>query len=275
MPDVKTQNTTQALEKLLAEARAEADALRAHVLRYQNIIVSTRLIMGHELKKPATAIGGYLELAAEDLEGRGELDTLELVEKALDECALLNDLNSYFIELLRVQSPERAVGDRTVDVAGVVRDVVAHFRRRGGPAPRLTMKLDLPQPRLDVDGDALRIILVNLVENAIQYSPEGTPVRVEADTAPDRRGGSDRTLLKMRVIDKGPGIPAGHLKKIFAPFVRVHRDVSGGSGLGLTLVKSLVELHDGEVSIRSEAGAGTTVYVTIPVARVREAVIRL
>ena len=75
------------------------------------------------------------------------------------------------------------------------------------------------------------------------------------------RGGE---VIRFRVKDDGIGIPENYLKKIFSPFVRLREDIAEGSGLGLTLVRSLVELNDGEVLIRSSLNKGTTVYVTVP-----------
>lgn len=265
MPQVRTENSRVAsLEKLLADARAEADELRRKVARYENIIVSTRLIMGHELKKPATAITGYLDLVADDLDDKGDYDALGFVEKAADECALLNDLNEYFIELLKVGARTEPVGGEPVDVGALVRDVVAYFRRGEAGERPFTLKIDLEDPSVDVDANALRLVLMNLVENALRYSRVSTPVRIEAERAIDRRGGSERPLLKLRVIDEGVGIPEKYLAKVFEPFVRLHREVAEGSGLGLTLVKSLVELNGGGVAIQSRAGLGTTVHVVLP-----------
>jgi signal transduction histidine kinase len=264
--ETKTEDRVQVLEKLLAEARAESDLQRRQLDRYANIIVSTRLIMGHELKKPATAINGYLDLVAEDMEEKGDYDALTFVEKATEECALLNDLNEYFIELLKVGADETVVGREPVDVRAIIREVVAGFRRGKAAERDVRLKLDLPETLVDVDANALRLVLMNLVDNALNYSRANTPVRIEAERSVDRRGGNEQPLLKVRVIDEGLGIPERYLRKVFQPFVRLHQEVAEGSGLGLTLVKSLVELNDGEVSVRSRTGEGTTVYVTLPIA---------
>jgi signal transduction histidine kinase len=263
---VKTEDSkVKTLEKLLGEARAEADRLRAKVERFERIIVSTRLIMGHELKKPATAINGYLDLASEDLQAKGETGTLSFLEKALEECALLNDINTYFIELLNVGKASEVVGLEPVNVRKVVHDVVAYARRLETDGRQITESLDLPEAAVAVDGTALRLVLMNLVENALSYSQVDSPVRIEVEKGYDRRGCSEDPLLKVRVIDEGVGIPAQYVSRVFEPFVRLQRDAAPGSGLGLTLVRSLVELNGGEVSIQSRPGHGTTVYVTLPI----------
>jgi len=112
--------------------------------------------------------------------------------------------------------------------------------------------------------NALKIILSNLVENALVYSDTGSPVEVRIENVSEETGMARGNPLEIRVIDKGNGIPVDFVKTIFKPFVRLDKDVAVGAGLGLTLVRSLAELHGGSVHIQSEMGRGTTVCVTIP-----------
>jgi len=263
---VKTEDTKSVLlQNLLNEARREADALRRKLAHAEQVIMSTRLVMGHELKKPATAISGYLDLICEDLEKENDLDTLAYAEKARAECELLNDLNAFYLELLKHGSDEEVVGREAVDVGAAVRDIVARMPRDLRAGERVRVHVTGNVRPVEIDCNALSLVVMNLVENALLYSQVSTPVRVEIDSAPDRRGGAERELLRIRVVDDGVGIPAQYLKTVFNPFVRLREDVAEGSGLGLTLVRSLVELSGGDVSIRSDAGEGTTVHVTIPV----------
>jgi len=264
---VKVENEkTQVLERLLAEARTEADELRAKVARYEKILVSTRLIMGHEIKKPAIAINGYLDLVAEDLENRQQHESLEFVNKALDECQLLNDLNDYFIELLRANRPTDTVGSETVDIERLFRETAMHVRAQLGTERAIDVAVDLADTRVAVDAGALKLVVMNLLENAIKYSQVESPVKLEVESGVDRRGRSEHPLLKIRVVDDGVGIPPRYVSRVFEPFVRLRSDGVAGSGLGLTLVRSLVELNGGEVSISSTVGQGTTVHVTLPIA---------
>ena len=117
----------QVLESLLTEARTEADDLRKKLDHYKRIIESTRLVMGHELKKPTTAISGYLDLVCEDLEDENQFTTLSYVEKARAECNLLNELNEFYLELLRIDGNGEEVGQDRVDVATVIAEALARF----------------------------------------------------------------------------------------------------------------------------------------------------
>jgi signal transduction histidine kinase len=112
--------------------------------------------------------------------------------------------------------------------------------------------------------------VINLAEVAPNSSASSL-VRIEAEVGRDQRGSGDRDLLKLRVIDQGEGIAPEDMKRVFMPFVRLEEGKTPGSGLGLTLVRSLVDMCDGEVSVRSEAGKGTTVFVTLPLSSAWEA----
>jgi signal transduction histidine kinase len=259
-----TDNVSGVLENLLTEARTEADALRKRVKRLEKIILSTRLIMGHEIKKPSTAIGGYLELACEDLEATNELTTLAYLKKAREECKFLDELNEFYLELLRVDSENDYLGKTEVDVASLVLEIIKHLPQKLNARERVKLRVLNEIGFIGFNPDALRLILINLIENALVYSQKNTPVRVEVERLEEKRRFKGGNFLRMRVTDDGVGIPEEYVKKIFSPFVRLREDIAEGSGLGLTLVRSLVELNGGEVSIRSAPGKGTTVYLMIP-----------
>jgi len=254
------------LEQLLGDARREADALRGKLQHYERIIASTRLIMGHELKKPSTAISGYLDLVSEDLEKDGSLEVLNWVEKARAECKLLNELNAFYVELLKVDGDGAdSVGTPTIDVESLIREIVDEFPGKFDAKNRVQVWVDDEVKPVSFNHDAFKLIVTNLIENALIYSQVRTPVRVEVEEASEKRGMRGGRLIKIRVADDGVGIPESYLKRIFSPFVRLREDIAEGSGLGLTLVRSLVELFSGEVYIRSGNGSGTTVHVTLPI----------
>ncbi len=255
----------QILENLLNEARAEADGLRKRLERYEKIILSTRLIMGHELKKPTSAINGYLDLVCDDLEKADKLTTLSFVQKAMKECKLLNELNLFFLELLKLDSQEECLGQTVVDIAALVREVVGRFPPNLEATRRVKINVAKDARLVDINHNAFELVLLNLIENALVYSQRSTPIWVEAEITPEKRGVLEGRLLKIRIKDEGVGIPKEYLKKIFSPFVRLREDIAEGSGLGLTLVRSLVELNGGEVYIQSAKDEGTTVHLTIRV----------
>jgi len=266
--DMRTaEDRTATLELLLNEARIEANQLRARIERYRRIIESTRLVMGHELKKPVTAISGYLELACEDVAKAGIGDALCLMEKARSECELLRELNEFYLELLKVDGASGTPVIERVQVEEVIAEVLEHAATALNARSRVRVNIIDSIPPVPINRNALKLIVLNVIENALKYSPEDSVVRVEAEVSRDLRGGSDGELLKLRVSDQGEGISADDLKRVFRPFVRLADDTIEGSGLGLTLVRSLVDMCDGDVSVRSEPQQGTTVFVTLPLQR--------
>ena len=253
--------TSQALEKLLAEARSEADELRKRVDKFERILLSTRLIMGHELKKPTTAITGYLDLAMDDIEEGHGAHITEHVLKARNECELLNELNLFFLELLKVENRPEVLHGAQITIRGFVNEILQHMPEGTGALDRVKSRISPDVQKFHLNPSAFKIILTNLIENALHYSSSDVLVTIRKD--PDKRGMQSRDLLKIKVIDEGGGIPKEALTRIFRPFVRLSDD-NEGTGLGLTLVRSLVELNGGSIHIRSEEGEGTTVSVMIP-----------
>jgi signal transduction histidine kinase len=258
------EDKTAVLEALLNDARIEANQLRARLERYRGIIASTRLVMGHEIRRPTTAIAGYLEVAREDVAKAGLADALVFIDKARGECELLDELNTFYLDLLKVDGAAGAPIVDRVDVAAVIADALSHLPRTLRADARVRVAPGAALPAAPVNRNALKLIVLNLAENALNYSSSETPVRIEVEVGRDQRGPGDRELLKLRVIDQGEGIAPEDVKRIFKPFVRLEEGKARGSGLGLTLVRSLVDMCDGEVSVRSEAGKGTTVFVTLP-----------
>jgi signal transduction histidine kinase len=246
------------------EARGEAERQRARADRLEKIIFTTRLIMGHEIKKPTTAISGYLDLVCDDLDSADDLATLAYARKAREECKLLDDLNKFYLDLLAVDKGDETLGSAPVDVASLIADIVGQFPSRLDARERVQINVAPSAGLVGVERNALKLILRNLIENSLLYSQKNTPVRVEVSRLGGEVGADDGNWIKFRVKDDGVGIPEEYLNKIFSPIIRLREDVAEGSGLGLTLVRRLAELFDGEVLIRSALGKGTTVHLTLP-----------
>ncbi|NIM19269.1 MAG: hypothetical protein GTO51_02710 [Candidatus Latescibacteria bacterium] len=262
---IDVENTkTDVLLSLLGEARAEADSLRQRLEKYKRTLLATRLIMGHELKRPTTAISGYLDLALEDLEMWAGCDAVENIKKARGDCELLNELNEFFLELLRIDNEDEDLNIRKIDIQGFVDGVVDDFPVKLHARSRVKVSVSDNAKHIEFNPNALKLILVNVVENALIYSPQNSEVKVSVKRSPDKRGTTPREIFKIQIVDTGVGIPEEYLQKIFNPFVRVPSEKVSGSGLGLTLVRSLIELYGGDVSIKSKTNQGTTVYITVP-----------
>jgi len=259
-----TTKDPETILKLLNEARTDADVLRSRLRVMSRVIMSSRMVMGHEIKKPTTALSGYLDLALDELDSSSKEELESSLRKARRECDLLNELNLFFLELLKIDNGNEVLHGSTINLREFVFEVMDHFPQDFNVAKRVTTRVSPDIRDFRINSDAFKIILSNIVENALRYSPDDSQVLVDVRRDPEKRRMRDRDLLKIKVTDHGLGIPESSLKKIFVPFVRLHADVTEGSGLGLTLVRSLVELYGGDVHIKSSREEGTTVLVTIP-----------
>lgn len=218
--------------------------------------------VSHELRTPLTAVKGTVETlrdgAVDDPEVRDRF--LETVEVETDRLIrLVNDL----LLLSRADSEALNLEREALDVGNLARDVAERLAHRA-QAQDLDLQVSA-EPRLPLvlaDGDRIEQVLVNLLDNAIKYSPQGGAIRLHA------AAGSDGTVC-VSVEDKGLGIPAAELARIGERFYRADRARSraqGGSGLGLAIARALVEAHGGRLWLESEEGQGTTARFTLPVA---------
>src|SRR5213080_4641466 len=222
--------------------------------------------VSHELRTPLTAMKGYAETllgpAGDDRETRRRFLSVidrhsERLGRLIDDLLTLSDL-----ELGR--SPLRlgmvAVAPAVEDVLQILSDPAA----RSGV--ELGAQVDPATPALEADADRFRQVLINLVDNAIKYTPGGGRVFVRAAAA---RGAEHEGMVEIAVEDTGVGIPAQDLPLLTERFFRVDKGRSralGGTGLGLAIVKHIVQAQGGELGITSAVGRGTTVRVLWPAA---------
>jgi two-component system phosphate regulon sensor histidine kinase PhoR len=217
--------------------------------------------VSHELRTPLTAIQGYLEtLLSGALEERENARRfLEIVLRHSERLGrLLNDLT----DLSNIELGKVALRREPVRVDGVVASVIAIIAPRAARAQvGVTSRVPADLPEVWADRDRLAQVLINLVDNAVKYTPESGSVTVTA-----RRVEGD--TIEIAVTDTGIGIPPADLPRITERFYRVDKARSrelGGTGLGLAIVKHLVMAHGGELAIESEQERGTTVRFTLPI----------
>jgi len=218
--------------------------------------------MSHELRTPLNAILGFSEIIAQECFGpvgsaRYKDYAGDIHSSGAHLLSLINDLLDIAkIEAGRMEiSPNPLETRRTFDVALKLAGAKASEKNQ-----HLTIDVDAGCPALFADERALRQILINLVSNAVKFTPEGGRIEVVASAARD--GG-----FQIMVRDNGPGIPREKLDSIFTPFSQVDNRYdrqAGGTGLGLALVRGLAELHGGRAWIESELGAGCAAFVVLP-----------
>jgi signal transduction histidine kinase len=169
---------------------------------------------------------------------------------------LLNDL----LDLARSDAGRLSIRPQPTQPATLVEDIVRTMRAQTESSDQtLTEQIDPNLPLVNVEADRIRQILVNLVTNAHEYSPERASIQVGARVADNG--------VEIYVTDNGPGIPPPQLEHVFERFVRGDAGLTqrvGGTGLGLAIAKSLVELHNGTIAADSVVGRGSTFTITLP-----------
>jgi signal transduction histidine kinase len=214
-------------------------------------------IVSHELRTPLASVLGFTSLLLNrDIEPRDQLRYLEIVDlQARRLSVLLND----FLDVENLEEGRMEFARQLLDMGTVVDEQVQLF---SGQSTRHTLDVELQEKPLPVRGDPNRLAQVvgNLLSNAIKYSPEGGIVKVV--------GERDEEFVRVSVRDQGVGIPEELQKRVFGKFFRGDAGASGipGSGLGLTIARSVVEAHGGRMSFKSVVGKGSVFSLELPLA---------
>lgn len=220
--------------------------------------------VSHELRTPLTAIRGY----AETLQNGGLQDQVhaaEFISIIHRHAERLSRLLDNLLELSRLEAGSRPLKREPVGLAPVIQRSLDAVRPKA-----LTRQVELTVnvaagPELLADGEALEQVLVNLLDNAVKYTPQAGNVRLTALPETDERG----TRWHIKVTDDGIGIERVHLSRVFERFYRVDSGRSremGGTGLGLAIVKHLTQAMGGKVGVESDPGRGSTFWLELPAA---------
>jgi PAS domain S-box-containing protein len=224
-------------------------------------------IISHELKTPVAIIKGYAQtLARPDAKWDQEtaIQGLQIIEEEADR---LESLIDTLLDVSRIQAGGLKLDITDVDLRKLLERLVQDYETQ---TTLHQIELDLPEdlPIISGDEERLRQVFTNLLNNALKYSPEGGLIRIGAWVDKDPREGAQAGRVVLYVADQGVGIPDSELPFIFERFYRVDsslRRSTAGAGLGLFLVRAIVEAHNGEIWVHSELGKGTTFFVALPI----------
>lgn len=214
--------------------------------------------VSHELKTPLTSVRGYLETLLEDPDIEPEL-RLRFLEKANNNAHRLSAIVGDLIALARAESDEGEVLRSPVQLQEIVRGAVSEAQTTADEKSIHLVTSIHQEVTIQGDRAALETALLNLIENAIQYSPSGTEVEVELSL--------EEGKAILAVTDRGPGIPEAHIPRLFERFYRVDKDRSrrlGGTGLGLSIVRNVAAAHGGTARVTSELGRGSRFWIELP-----------
>ena len=240
---------------LLSDATPVREVLDAH-----DALVS---VTSHELKTPITAIKAMSELMI--TYELGESERKEMLSDIYRQAERLELLIREILDASHIDTGRVPLDVRPVNVAILVEDVL-HELEAQVEGREVVVNVPASLPAVAADEGKLRQVIVNLLTNAIKYSPGGAPVTLEASPASD--------MVRIAVRDQGIGIKESDMARLFKKFQRIAdpstRKVPG-TGLGLYIVKGLIELQGGRIDVKSEYGKGSTFAFTLPIATEPEA----
>jgi PAS domain S-box-containing protein len=215
--------------------------------------------VSHELRTPMAGIYGAAQtLLREDIE-LDPRDRRTLLEIIANQAVRLSQITEEVLIAGRLDRGELPIAREHVDVAPVVAETVEHIRSRVPDGTSVDLDIEPDLPPASADRDRVQQVLINLLDNAVKYSPNGGRVLVSV-TAPAAR-------VRVTVEDAGLGIPSAEQKRIFEKFYRLDTPLSragGGTGLGLYITRELVRRMGGAISVDSEPGRGSTFSVDLP-----------
>lgn len=213
--------------------------------KHRQVVIS---MFAHDLKGPLSVAGAFLKRL---LDGKaGPLNEKQRLysETVLNEIARVERYIHAFLDILRMEAGQIPLSKQPHDIASLIKEIVARVSVKAQEKGiSIKTEIDGSLPKLEVDKDQLQRVLINLLDNAIKYSPEGAEILVRVKDKGEH--------VLFQVEDQGPGISKEDLPYIFDPFYRAHQEEKiEGSGLGLAVVKSIVEAHGGKVWVKNKKG---------------------
>jgi len=220
--------------------------------------------MSHELRTPLNAINGFSEIMSAEMFGplgdpRYKGYAADILKSGQHLLSLINDI----LDMAKIEAGKLTLHYETVSLKDICDDALRLMRGKIQEAG-LTATLDAPElPDVEADHRGLKQVLLNLISNAVKFTPEGGSI-VVALSQPDPHH------VRVAVTDTGIGIAPEDIDRLARPFEQVegqHSKTTQGTGLGLALTKSLIEMHGGQLALESEPGRGTTVSFVMPMRR--------
>jgi signal transduction histidine kinase/HD-GYP domain-containing protein (c-di-GMP phosphodiesterase class II) len=213
--------------------------------------------LSHELKTPLTSIKAYAETLSDHIDEPDFPEKGEFLGIISAETERLIRMVNKVLDVSKIEFGNRSLKRTAFSLGALLAEVESAMQPYlRDKKLRLAMKIPSSLPNVDGDEDLVKQIFINLISNAIKFSPKGSRIFIEAV--------EDAVAVKITVTDEGVGIPAEDLQNIFKQFYQVNRGAAEGVGLGLAIVKNIVEQHGGTISVSSRLGEGSTFTFTLP-----------
>ena len=238
----------------LAEQAKQAELLSA-ADKLQTALLNS---ISHDLRTPLVSITGALSTLEQDDRHVDESARRSLVRTAREEADRLNRLVGNLLDMTRLEAGALKVKQEACDVEDLVGTAIGQMEERlAGRSVQVVIQPGMPL----VSADFVLVVhvLINLLDNALKYSPPSSPLEVRAQAV-----GTD---VRLAIMDRGIGIPKGDLERVFDKFYRVQRpEQVTGTGLGLAICKGIIEAHGGRIWAEERPGGGTCLQITLPAA---------
>ncbi|MGJ8672420.1 two-component system sensor histidine kinase CreC [Rubritalea sp.] len=243
-PSLGKSREANTLGRALRDMRASLDG-RRYMEHYTQMLT-------HELKSPLAAIQGAAELLEEDMPAEQRNKFLNNIRK---ETKRSTEIIDGLLQLSRLEAEQELHQLHPVELAPLFSELQTHMRSRL-EAKQITLEIDCP-PTLRVNGDEMMLetAIANLLENAIEFSPQNSEIALSAEALENR--------VKITVLDQGPGLADFVKDRAFEHFFSL-REEGKGSGLGLVFVKEVAQLHSGEVTLENHPSGGAIATITLP-----------
>lgn len=256
--EVFANQVASALERARLADQAQRAQVEVEAERLRSSLLSS---VSHDLRTPLSVIKGAASaLVGSDarLELSARRDLARTIEEEADR---LNRLVRNLLDMTRLAAGPVQITKEWQPIEGVVGAALERLEDQLG-GRQVTTHLSADAPLVPIDGVLVEQLLINLLENAVKYTPEGTPIEISS-----RQQSSE---LVVEVADRGPGIPAESLTKIFEKFYRLPRERGGGgggggAGLGLAISRAIVEAHGGRIWAENRPGGGAAFIFTLPI----------
>lgn len=218
-------------------------------------------VVNHELRTPLTAIRGAVGLLANDAV-EDDAQKTELFEIAWDNCLRLGRLVDDLLDVQKLRIGAVDLVLASLEISSLARETI-ELLEPVASAAGVTLRLIEAAPYTMVRGDPGRLVqaLSNLISNALKHAPAGSEVKIELLDLGH--------FVRVTVLDKGPGVPPSFVPKLFAPFSQADASdirIQGGTGLGLYIVRTLIEAHGGKVGYEPAPGGGAAFFIELPAA---------
>lgn len=243
----------QAIERALLEEQNRQMVLLQSAEKLQNALLNS---ISHDLRTPLVAITGALSALDENSIKMDEPTRNALIENARGEAERLNRLVGNLLNMTRIESGAIKLHLEPGDVQDLIGTAIEQLGKR---ITNRTVKVDVPInfPLVPMDFTLMAQVLVNILENAVKYSPEYCAIEITVRVMDNK--------ARLQILDRGEGIPPEDLARVFDKFYRIQRpDSVSGTGLGLSISKGIVEAHGGQIRAMNRAGGGTILEVELP-----------